>query len=40
MLYDIPGRTGVAIEPGTFARLAAHPQIIAVKDAKGGLGQL
>lgn len=37
MLYDIPGRTGVAIEPGTFARLAAHPQIIAVKDAKGDL---
>lgn len=37
MLYDIPGRTGVAIEPATFARLAKHPQIIAVKDAKGDL---
>jgi 4-hydroxy-tetrahydrodipicolinate synthase len=38
MLYDIPGRTGVAIEPETMVRLAAaRPQIVAVKDAKGDL---
>ncbi|HJX80259.1 4-hydroxy-tetrahydrodipicolinate synthase [Glutamicibacter sp.] len=37
MLYDIPGRTGVAIDPATFTRLARHPRIIAVKDAKGDL---
>ncbi|GAC1327846.1 MAG: 4-hydroxy-tetrahydrodipicolinate synthase [Mycobacteriales bacterium] len=35
MLYDIPGRTAVAIETETLVRLADHPQIVAVKDAKG-----
>jgi 4-hydroxy-tetrahydrodipicolinate synthase len=35
MLYDIPGRTGTPIEFDTFARLAAHDRIVAVKDAKG-----
>jgi len=35
MLYDIPGRTGVAIEESTFAVLAEHPRIKANKDAKG-----
>ncbi len=34
MMYDIPGRTGVAIEPETMLRLAEHPRIRAVKDAK------
>lgn len=38
MLYDIPGRSGVAIEPDTLVRLAKHPQIVAVKDAKGDIG--
>ncbi|WP_424535307.1 4-hydroxy-tetrahydrodipicolinate synthase [Sphaerisporangium viridialbum] len=37
MLYDIPGRTGMAIETETLVRLAAHPRIVAVKDAKGDL---
>jgi len=31
-LYDIPGRTGVHIEPETMIRLAGHPRIVAVKD--------
>lgn len=31
-LYDIPGRTGVRIEPEMMLRLAAHPRIVAVKD--------
>lgn len=31
-LYDIPGRTGVRIEPETMLRLAGHPRIVAVKD--------
>ena len=35
MLYDIPGRTGVAIEPDTIVKLASHPNIVALKDAKG-----
>jgi 4-hydroxy-tetrahydrodipicolinate synthase len=34
MTYDIPGRTGTAIEPETFARIAEHPRIVANKDAK------
>ncbi|MDT9696013.1 4-hydroxy-tetrahydrodipicolinate synthase [Streptomyces sp. P17] len=31
-VYDIPGRTGVRIEPDTMLRLAEHPRIVAVKD--------
>lgn len=37
MLYDIPGRTGVAIEPDTIVRLSEHPKIAALKDAKGDI---
>ena len=37
MLYDIPGRSGVAIATETLVRLAEHPRITAVKDAKGDL---
>jgi len=36
-LYDIPKRTGVAIEVETLVRLAEHPRIVANKDAKGDL---
>jgi 4-hydroxy-tetrahydrodipicolinate synthase len=35
MLYDIPHRSGVAIATETLVRLAEHPNIVAVKDAKG-----
>ena len=35
MVYDIPGRTGTAIETDTMVRLAEHERIVAVKDAKG-----
>jgi 4-hydroxy-tetrahydrodipicolinate synthase len=35
MLYDIPGRSAVALETETLVRLAEHPRIVAVKDAKG-----
>jgi 4-hydroxy-tetrahydrodipicolinate synthase len=37
MLYDIPGRSGIAIHTETLLRLADHPRIQAVKDAKGDL---
>jgi 4-hydroxy-tetrahydrodipicolinate synthase len=37
MLYDIPGRAGTAISSDTMLRLAEHPTIVAVKDAKGDL---
>ncbi len=35
MLYDIPGRSGVRIAPATYARVAEHDRIVAIKDATG-----
>ena len=37
MLYDIPGRTGLALSHSVLVRLAEHPQVVAVKDAKDDL---
>lgn len=37
MIYDIPGRSGVAISNETMLQLAQHSKIIANKDAKGDL---
>ncbi|MEY3728962.1 MAG: hypothetical protein RL315_577 [Actinomycetota bacterium] len=37
MIYDIPGRTGVEIEPDTIVKLAEHKNIVALKDAKGNV---
>ncbi|WP_132120222.1 4-hydroxy-tetrahydrodipicolinate synthase [Actinocrispum wychmicini] len=37
VLYDIPPRTATPINTPTLIRLAEHPQIVAVKDAKGDL---
>jgi len=37
MLYDIPGRCGVEFATETIIRLAEHPRIVAMKDAKGDL---
>jgi 4-hydroxy-tetrahydrodipicolinate synthase len=39
VLYDIPGRTGIPIAYETILRAAKHPNIVAVKDAKGDLAQ-
>jgi|SRR5450631_720567 4-hydroxy-tetrahydrodipicolinate synthase len=33
VLYNVPSRTGVDLLPGTVARLAHHPQIVALKEA-------
>src|SRR5208337_2431130 len=38
LIYDIPGRTGAAVATETLVRLAAHPRIIGVKDAKDAPG--
>jgi 4-hydroxy-tetrahydrodipicolinate synthase len=38
LIYDIPGRTGAAVATETLVRLAAHPRIIGVKDAKDSPG--
>ncbi|MEB3030874.1 4-hydroxy-tetrahydrodipicolinate synthase [[Mycobacterium] nativiensis] len=37
MLYDIPARSVVPIAPDTIFELAEHPNIVAIKDAKGDL---
>jgi 4-hydroxy-tetrahydrodipicolinate synthase len=39
ILYDIPGRAGIAISQDTFHRASKHPNIVAVKDARGDLAQ-
>jgi 4-hydroxy-tetrahydrodipicolinate synthase len=39
LLYDIPGRAGIAIETDTLCRLAEHDKIVGVKDAKGILAE-
>jgi 4-hydroxy-tetrahydrodipicolinate synthase len=40
ILYDIPGRTGIPIKYETILRAAKHPNIIAVKDAKGDFAEV
>jgi len=40
ILYNVPGRTGVDLQPETVARLAKHPNIVALKDATGDLERI
>jgi 4-hydroxy-tetrahydrodipicolinate synthase len=40
VLYNVPGRTGVNLEPATVVRLAALPTIVGVKEASGSLVQM
>jgi 4-hydroxy-tetrahydrodipicolinate synthase len=40
VLYNIPGRTGVNIEPATVARLAEIENIVGVKEASGNVSQM
>lgn len=37
ILYNVPSRTAVNIEPETVARLADHPNIVAIKEASGSM---
>ena len=37
ILYNVPSRTGVNIQVSTFAELAKHSRIVAVKEASGDL---
>jgi 4-hydroxy-tetrahydrodipicolinate synthase len=37
LIYDIPSRTGIAVATDTLVKLAEHPRIVGVKDAKGDL---
>jgi len=40
ILYNVPSRTGVNIEPETYLKLADHPMIGAVKEANGNISAL
>src|SRR3954471_4718279 len=40
VVYSVPGRTGVNVEPATVARLAQIPNIVGVKEASGNVGQM
>ncbi len=40
LLYNIPARTGVNLEPATLLRLTAIPSIIGVKESSGNLEQI
>lgn len=40
ILYNVPSRTGCNIAPETYAVLAEHPNIVAVKEAGGNISQV
>ena len=40
ILYNVPSRTGVNIQPKTCAALADHPNIAAIKEASGNISQI
>jgi 4-hydroxy-tetrahydrodipicolinate synthase len=40
ILYNVPSRTGVNIEPATCATLAKHPMIRAIKEASGNISKI
>ena len=40
ILYNIPGRTGVNIEPSTVKRLAEIENVVGVKEASGNISQM
>lgn len=40
MLYNIPGRTGVNLEPATVLRLAELKNVIAIKESSGNIAQI
>ena len=39
IVYNVPSRTGVGVAPETYAVLADHPNIRAVKEASGNIGE-
>ncbi len=40
ILYNVPSRTGVNIEPATYAKLADHPMIAAIKEANSNIAKI
>jgi 4-hydroxy-tetrahydrodipicolinate synthase len=37
LLYNVPGRTGISLQPQTVGKLAKHPNIIGIKEASGDI---
>ena len=40
ILYNVPSRTGVNIEPATYAALAEHPMICGIKEANSNIAKI
>ncbi len=40
ILYNVPSRTGINIEPETYAKLADHPMISGIKEANGNISKI
>ena len=40
ILYNVPGRTGMNIEPTTYAALGKHPNIVGIKEANGNMEKI
>ena len=40
ILYNVPSRTGVGIEPATYAELAKHERIVGIKEANGNISKI
>ena len=40
VVYNVPGRTGAESRARPYSRLAEHPNIVAVKEASGNIGQI
>jgi 4-hydroxy-tetrahydrodipicolinate synthase len=40
VVYNVPGRTGVNVEPATLVRISEPPNIVAVKEASGNVSQM
>lgn len=40
IIYNVPSRTGVNIEPSTYVELAKHPNIVAIKEAGGNISKI
>lgn len=40
IVYNVPSRTGVNIEPATYVALAEHPNIVAIKEANGNISKI
>ena len=40
ILYNVPSRTGMNIEPATVKKLAEHPLVCGIKEASGNISQV